>query len=104
MKPRSPASFSVSDPLERPATPIGGCGACLGFKCGLRKSNIVSGSELALVGPGCVLAQHLQNDLKRLAGHVAVLAGHAVDVEHGPVARQAACRDAEIHSAVGEVI
>ena len=43
MKPRSPASFSVSEFLERPATPIGGCGACSGLMWGLRKSNIVSG-------------------------------------------------------------
>ena len=43
MKPRSPASFRVSEPLLKPATPIGGCGACFGLMCGLRKSNIVSG-------------------------------------------------------------
>ena len=43
MKPRSPASFSVSEFLESPATPIGGCGACNGLMCGLRKPNIVSG-------------------------------------------------------------
>ena len=37
------ATFSVSEPLERPATPIGGCGACTGLRWGLRKSNITSG-------------------------------------------------------------
>ena len=60
--------------------------------------------EFALVGPGRVLGPHLQDDLQRLAGHVAVLAGHAVDIEHRPVARQAASRDAEIEPAVGEVV
>ena len=98
----------MSEPLERPATPIGGCGACFGLRCGLRKSNIDVGlvhrPELALVGPGRVLGPHLQDDLQRLARHVAVLAGHAVDVEHRPVARQARCRDAEIQPALGEVI
>ena len=43
MKPRSPASFSVSEFFDRPATPIGGCGACIGLRWGLRKSNMVSG-------------------------------------------------------------
>ena len=35
---------------------------------------------LALVGPGRVVGPHFQDDLQRLAGHVAVLPAHAVDV------------------------
>ena len=41
MKPRSPASFSVSEFLLRPATPIGGCGFWSGLRCGFSVSNIV---------------------------------------------------------------
>ncbi|MGY4379655.1 hypothetical protein ACVWZ3_007294 [Bradyrhizobium sp. i1.3.6] len=36
--------------------------------------------------------------------HVAVLPAHAVDVEHRPVARQAASGDTEIEPALGEMI
>ena len=60
--------------------------------------------EFALVGPRGIVAPQLQDDLQRLAGHVAVLSGHAVDVEHRPVGRHATCRDAEIQSAIGEMI
>jgi hypothetical protein len=65
---------------------------------------LVHRPEFALVGPRRILGPHLQDDLERLAGHVAVLAGHAVDVVHRPVARQAACGDAEIQAAAGEMI
>ena len=60
--------------------------------------------ELAVIGPRRILGPHLQDDLQRLAGHVAVLAGHAVDVEHRPVARQAGGGDAEIEPAFGEMV
>ena len=40
-KPRSPASFSVSEPLLTPATPIGGCGFWNGVMCGLSVPSIV---------------------------------------------------------------
>ncbi len=65
---------------------------------------LVHRPELALVGPRRILGPHLQDDLQRLAGHVAVLARHAVDVEHRPVARQAGGRDAEIQPTAGEMI
>ena len=54
MKPRSPASFSVSEFFDRPATPIGGCGPCNGLMWGLRKSNIVSGLFTVQYLPLCV--------------------------------------------------
>ena len=60
--------------------------------------------ELALVGEWRIFGPHPQDDFQRLAGHVAVLAGHAVDVEHRPVARQAGRRHAEIQPAAGEMI
>ena len=60
--------------------------------------------EFAVVGPRRILGPHLQDDLQRLAGHVAVLAGHAVDMEHRPVARQAGSGDAEIEPAAGEMV
>ena len=65
---------------------------------------LVHRPELALIRPGRILGPHLQDDLQRFPRHVAVLAGHSVDVEHRPVARQAARRDAEIQPAAGEVI
>ncbi len=45
-----------------------------------------------------------QNDVERLAGHLAVLAGVAVDVEHRPVARQPARGDAEIEPALRQMV
>jgi hypothetical protein len=68
---------------------------------GSKKSNI--GSDLVTV-QNLPLWVHFQDDLQRLARHVAVLAGHAVDIEHRPVARQPAGGNAEIQAAVGEVI
>ena len=41
-KPRSPASFKVSEPLLTPATPIGGYGFCSGLMCGRRVRSIRS--------------------------------------------------------------
>ena len=67
-------------------------------------SGLETVQNLPLWVHGRVLGPHLQDDLQRLARHVAVLAGHAVDVEHRPVARQAARRDAEIQAAAGEMI
>ena len=40
-KPRSPASFSVSEPLLTPATPMGGCGFWNGLMCGRSVSSRV---------------------------------------------------------------
>ncbi|MBA7712262.1 hypothetical protein ES703_121234 [subsurface metagenome] len=65
---------------------------------------LVDRPELALVGPGRVLGPHFQDDLQRLARHVAVLAGHAVDIEHRPVAGKPAGGDAKIQAAVGEMV
>ena len=50
------------------------------------------------------LGPQLQDDVERLAGHFAVLPGVAVDVEHRPVARQAAGGDAEIEPALRHVV
>ncbi|MGY4256059.1 hypothetical protein ACVI1L_003127 [Bradyrhizobium sp. USDA 4516] len=76
--------------------------------CGLEevehRVRLGHGPELTLVGPGSRLGPHLQNDLERLAGHVAVLSRHAVDIEHRPVARQPGGRDAEIEPPVREMI
>ena len=60
--------------------------------------------ELALVVEGRVLRPQAEDDLQRLARHVAVGAGHAVDVEHRPVARQAAGGDAEIEPPLRQVV
>ncbi len=46
----------------------------------------------------------LEDDVERLARHLAVLAGIAVDVEHRPVARQPARGDAEIEPALRHVV
>ena len=108
MKPRSPASFSVSEPLlqarhaDRRMRRL--------HRLDVRFEEIEHGvrlghrPEFALVGPRRVLGPHLQDDFQRLAGHVAILPGHAVDVEHRPVARQAGCRDAKIQASAGEMI
>ena len=108
MKPRSPASFSVSEffdeagdadrrmrrlerldmRLERP-------------EHRLRPRDV---PELALVVERLVLRPQAQDDVERLPRHVAVDAGHAVDVEHRPVARQAARGDAEIEPALRQMV
>ena len=54
--------------------------------------------ELRLVRP------EAQDHVERFARHVAVLAGHAVHVEHLPVARQPARGDAEIESAPAQMV
>ena len=46
----------------------------------------------------------LQDDVERFAGHLAVLSGIAVDVEHRPVARQAARGDPEIQPPLRQMI
>ena len=51
-----------------------------------------------------LVAPQTQNDVERLARHLAMLAGIAVDVEHGPVAGQPAGRHAEVEPALREVI
>src|SRR5439155_5900115 len=51
---------------------------------------------LALVIELRLVAPETQDDLERLARHLTVLPGIAVDVEHGPVARQPARRYAEV--------
>ncbi len=60
--------------------------------------------ELALVVERLGGTPQLQDDLQRLAGHVAVDARHAVDVEHCPVARQARGGDAEIEPPARHVV
>ncbi len=109
MKPRSPARASVSDFFERPATPIGGCGRCSGFEVRPQQSPEHLGRpidlpELALVVKRLLARPELQDDVERLAGHLAVLTAHAVDVEHRPVARQPARRDAEVEPPLREVV
>ena len=59
---------------------------------------------LALVVELGLVAPQAQDDLQRLAGHLAVLPRHAVDVEHRPVARQPAGRHAEVEPALGQMI
>ena len=54
--------------------------------------------ELRLVAP------QAQDDLERLPRHLAVLAGVAVDVEHGPVAGEPAGRHPEVEPPLREVI
>jgi hypothetical protein len=54
--------------------------------------------ELGLVAP------EPQDDVERLARHLAVLARVAVDVEQGPVARQPARGHAEVEPALREVV
>ena len=76
MKPRSPASFSVSEFFDKPATPIGGCGFCNGLRCGLRKPNIGSGLVTVQNLPWWVerrlIAPQPQDDIQRLARHLPV--------------------------------
>ena len=60
--------------------------------------------EFALVRPWSLFGPHFQDDLQRLARHLAVLAAHPIDIEHCPVARQAGRRDTEVQPAAGEVI
>ncbi|MGY2938830.1 hypothetical protein ACVWZ6_008432 [Bradyrhizobium sp. GM6.1] len=108
MKPRSPASFSVSEFFEKPSDADRRVRRLqrldVGFQEVEHRVRLGHRPEFALVGPGRGIAPHLQNDLQRLARHVAVLSAHAVDIEHGPVARQAARRDAEIEPTSREVI
>ena len=108
MKPRSPASFSVSEFLDRPGDADRRMRRLqrldVRFEEVEHRVRLGHRPELALVGEGRGLAPELQDDLQRLARHVAVLAGHAVDIEHRPVARQAAGGDAEIEPALGEMI
>ena len=108
MKPRSPASFSVSRVLRQAGDADRRMRRLQRLDVRLEEIEHRVGlghrPELALVGPGRVIGPHLQDDLQRLAGHVAVLPAHAVDVEHRPVARQARCGDAEIQPAVGEMV
>jgi len=59
---------------------------------------------LALVVERLLGAPQFEDDVESLAGHLAVLAGHAVDIEHRPVARQAAGGDPEIQPPLGHVI
>ena len=59
---------------------------------------------LALVVELGLVAPQPQDDVERLARHLAVLARGAVDVEHGPVAGQPARRHAEVEAPLGEVI
>ena len=108
MKPRSPASFSVSEFFDRPGDADRRMRRLqrldVRFEEVEHRVRLGHRPELALVGQGRGLAPHFQDDLQRLARHVAVLPGHAVDIEHRPVARQAAGRDTEIEPAVGEMI
>ena len=67
-------------------------------------SGFVTVQYLPLWVKGAGSLHNLQDDLQCLSRHVAVLAGHAVDVEHRPVARQAGGGDAEIQPAFGEMI
>ena len=60
--------------------------------------------ELALVVEFRLVAPHPQDDVERLARHLAIDAGHAVDLEHRPVGRQPRRGDAEIQPALREVI
>ena len=53
---------------------------------------------------GSSSVQTLQHDLERLAGHLAMLAVLAVDVEQRPVTRDAAGADTEHEAALGEVV
>ena len=98
----------MSEPLERPATPIGGCGLCSGLMCGSQHAEhlgrLADVPELALVVERLGRAPQLQDDLERLARHVAVDARHAVDVEHRPVARQARGGDAEVEPPARDVV
>ncbi len=51
-----------------------------------------------------LLRPQFQNDVERLARHLAVLPGIAVDIEHRPVARQAAGGNAKIEPPLSHVI
>ena len=57
--------------------------------------------ELAVIVEMRLVAPHAQDDLQRLARHLPVHAAHAVDMEHRPVARQPARRDAKIEPPLG---
>ena len=108
MKPRSPASFSVSEFLLTAGDADRRMRLLQRLDVRLEEVEHRVGlghrPEFALVGQRPVLGPHLQDDVQRLARHVAVLAGHAVDIEHRPVARQAGRGDAEIQPAVGEMV
>ena len=56
---------------------------------------LVDVPELAAVLEAGFVAPEAQDDIQGLAGHLPVGAGHAVDVEHRPVAGQAGGGDAE---------
>ncbi len=58
----------------------------------------------ALVVEFRLVAPQAQDDVERLARHVAVLARHAVHVEQGPVARQPARGHPEVEPALGQVV
>ncbi len=108
MKPRSPASLSVSEFFDRPGNADRRMRRLQRLDVRLEevehRVRLGHRPELALVGEGRGIGPQLQDDLQRLAGHVAVLPAHAVDVEHRPVARQARGRDAEIEPALGEMV
>ncbi len=54
MKPRSPAHFRVSEAGDRPATPMGGCGAWRGKRCGAKISCTGSGRSTFQYLPSCL--------------------------------------------------
>ena len=99
-KPRSPASLSVSEFFDSPATPIGGCGVLQRLDVRAQHAEHLLGPVdlpvLALVVERLLGGPQLQDDVQRLAGHVAVGARHAVDVVHRPVRRQPGRGDAEV--------
>jgi hypothetical protein len=50
------------------------------------------------------LGPQFEDDLERLASHLAVLPGIAVDVEHSPIARQSAGGDTKIEPSLRHMV
>jgi hypothetical protein len=92
-KPRSPASLRVL--LE---------GHDVGPKGVEHRPRLGHVPVLALEVELGLVAPEAQHDVEGLAGHLAVLARGAVDVEHGPVARQTARGHPEVEPPLGEVV
>src|SRR4051812_457301 len=65
---------------------------------------ILHGPVLACISKWLIGRPKLQDDIKRLAHHEAIDPVRAIDVEHLPIARQAARRDAEVEPPARDMV